>query len=508
MAEQERPEEQRTVRLASIVAVDVVGFSTTSERDQRKAARQVESLRARIEQVAAAHGGRLFNTAGDGFMCEFGSAGSALGAIQDLLDKRPKGEPPIRVGAHVGDVVVTVTNDLLGHGVNVAARLQALAAPRSALVSAEFRSMARNSPSAAFQSRGRQPLDNIEQKVQTFEILSQRQRFTRFAKRVGMGAVTVAALAGLAFVSPYVFRTVQEQLQLRTQAEASAPAPETPADVTVQEVAAITPAPNAAPTFQPGGQVFRDCDPVLNWWCCPAGFSACRIAGQRKPAARAMRDRSARSRCRPSPSPRPKITFAQWDARVAAAAATLTPRQIAAGAAPTACLIGVSWTDASVYVAWLQRANHRPGLSPAQRSRMNTPRALARARVMPSATRSLRAKPCSAYAAPVPSRRCRRMRLGFTASTATPPNGCRIATRPSYDLAPIDGGAIEAEQCANWVFRGGSTAMRLAPSASRRGEGGCGHALCPALASVSPVRYADRVMLARRAKMRLGLCAA
>ena len=125
-----------------------------SERDQRNAARKVENLRARIERVAAANSGRLFNTAGDGFMLEFASAGSALGAIQEILDRRGKGEPPIRVGAHVGDVIVTATDDLLGHGVNVAARLQELAEPGTALVSAEFRSMARNSPQAAFQSKG------------------------------------------------------------------------------------------------------------------------------------------------------------------------------------------------------------------------------------------------------------------------------------------------------------------------------------------------------------------
>ena len=90
MSEQ-KGEEQRVVRLASIVAVDIVGFSTMSERDQHKAARKVEGMRARIERVAAIHGGRLFNTA---------SAGAALGAIQDILDKPARGEPRIRVGAH------------------------------------------------------------------------------------------------------------------------------------------------------------------------------------------------------------------------------------------------------------------------------------------------------------------------------------------------------------------------------------------------------------------------
>ncbi len=91
---EQKPDEQRVVRLASIVAIDIVGFSTMSERDQQKAARKVEAMRARIERVAAAHGGRLFNTAGDGFMLEFASAGAALGAVQDMLDKPGRGEPP------------------------------------------------------------------------------------------------------------------------------------------------------------------------------------------------------------------------------------------------------------------------------------------------------------------------------------------------------------------------------------------------------------------------------
>ena len=87
------------IRLASIVAIDVVGFSTLSEKDQRKAARSVEVLRARVLDVARRHQGRLFNTAGDGFMLEFASAGSALSAINDLIDNRTKREPNIRVNA-------------------------------------------------------------------------------------------------------------------------------------------------------------------------------------------------------------------------------------------------------------------------------------------------------------------------------------------------------------------------------------------------------------------------
>src|SRR5262245_31901957 len=226
-----------------------------SERDQRNTARKIEALRTRIESVASANGGRLFNTAGDGFMLEFGSAGSALGAIQGVLDKRAKGEPKIRVGAHVGDVVVTATNDLLGHGVNVAARLQALAAPGTALVSAEFRSMARSSPTAAFQAKGRQPLDNIEQRVQTFEILSKRQRFIRSSRRVGGWVTTLAVVGVLAYFSPTAYRYYQDYTARNQQAQTHAavpPATPSTAQQGTSLASVVAPQTPAAPTFSPG----------------------------------------------------------------------------------------------------------------------------------------------------------------------------------------------------------------------------------------------------------------
>src|SRR5262249_44794376 len=107
---------------------------------------------------------------------------------------------------HVGDVIVTITNDLLGHGVNVAARLQGLAKPGSAMVSGEFRSMARNSPQAAFLARGRQPLDNMEEKVATFEILSSKQRFGRQVKQVALIAVVLGVLGSIPFVYPHALQ--------------------------------------------------------------------------------------------------------------------------------------------------------------------------------------------------------------------------------------------------------------------------------------------------------------
>ena len=72
-----------------------------------------------IEGIASRHGGRVFNTAGDGFMLEFASS---LVAVKAALELAETCEPKVRVGVHVGDVMVQPNGDLLGHGVNVAAR--------------------------------------------------------------------------------------------------------------------------------------------------------------------------------------------------------------------------------------------------------------------------------------------------------------------------------------------------------------------------------------------------
>jgi class 3 adenylate cyclase len=79
-----------------------------------------------IEAIAARHGGRVFNTAGDGFMLEFVSS---LAAVEAAIELAETCEPKVRVGVHLGDVLVQLNGDLLGHVVNVAARLMAKSDP-------------------------------------------------------------------------------------------------------------------------------------------------------------------------------------------------------------------------------------------------------------------------------------------------------------------------------------------------------------------------------------------
>jgi len=75
--------EQR--KLATIMGVDVVGYSHAAETDERAAAEAVQRLRTALDEVVASNGGRVFSTAGDGFMVEFPAAASGVAAARALL---------------------------------------------------------------------------------------------------------------------------------------------------------------------------------------------------------------------------------------------------------------------------------------------------------------------------------------------------------------------------------------------------------------------------------------
>jgi adenylate cyclase len=156
-------------RLATIVALDVAGYSARTEADEAKTTAEVMALRGVIEGIASAHGGRVFNTAGDGFMLEFGSS---LAAVEAAFVLAENCEPKVRVGVHLGDVVVQPNGDLLGHGVNVAARLMARSDPGSALVSADVRRTIRGPLAERLVSRGSLQLDKMTETIEAFALLA------------------------------------------------------------------------------------------------------------------------------------------------------------------------------------------------------------------------------------------------------------------------------------------------------------------------------------------------
>ncbi len=121
-------------RLAAILAADVVGYSKLIEQDETGALSALRAMRQNVlEPLLAEHRGRVVKLMGDGFIVEFGSVVSAVAcaaATQRQLAKSQKDIAPerrivLRMGVHLGDVVVE-GEDLLGDGVNVAARLEQL----------------------------------------------------------------------------------------------------------------------------------------------------------------------------------------------------------------------------------------------------------------------------------------------------------------------------------------------------------------------------------------------
>ena len=149
---------ETTRKLATIVALDVAGYSARTEADEARTTAEVAALRKVIDAIAAKHGGRVFNTAGDGFMLEFRSS---LAAVEAAFELAGTCEPKVRVGVHVGDVVPQANGDLLGHGVNVAARLMARAEPGSSLISADVKRMIRGPVAERLLSCGTFKLDKM-----------------------------------------------------------------------------------------------------------------------------------------------------------------------------------------------------------------------------------------------------------------------------------------------------------------------------------------------------------
>ncbi len=154
-------------KLATIVALDVAGYSARTEADEAKTAAEIAALRGVIEGIAARHGGRVFSTAGDGFMLDFGSS---LAAVEAALELAETCEPKVRVGVHLGDVVVQPNGDLLGHGVNVAARLMAQSSPGAALISAAVRQTIRGPIADRLQSHGMLKLDKMAETIEAFAL--------------------------------------------------------------------------------------------------------------------------------------------------------------------------------------------------------------------------------------------------------------------------------------------------------------------------------------------------
>jgi len=176
--EQNDPSAQSLERkLATILSADVAEFSRLMGEDEEDTLRTFRGHKQVFESLVAMHRGRIFNTAGDAILAEFNSAVEAVRCATDIqaaLRTRNDKLPPnrqvrFRIGINLGDVMLQGA-DLMGDGVNVAARLQTAAEPGGICISGSVHDQIRNKLSLSFFSLGEKSFKNIQQPVRTFSI--------------------------------------------------------------------------------------------------------------------------------------------------------------------------------------------------------------------------------------------------------------------------------------------------------------------------------------------------
>jgi TolB-like protein/class 3 adenylate cyclase len=166
-----------TRKLAAILVADVVGYSRLAEADEDRTLARLRGLRSDlIDPAIAAHHGRLVKRTGDGSIIEFRSVVDAVRCaieVQNDLIERNAGLPPerrieFRVGIHVGDVVEESDGDLMGDGVNVAARLEAVCEPGGVCLSEDAWRQVRDRVKEAFVDLGEKAFKNIVRPVRVY----------------------------------------------------------------------------------------------------------------------------------------------------------------------------------------------------------------------------------------------------------------------------------------------------------------------------------------------------
>jgi len=159
-------------KLTTILAADAADYSGSMESDEVRTLEALRAARAVFAQVIARHHGRIANTAGDGLIAEFPSVVEAVQCaieVQRELSAPSEHALRFRIGVHLGDVLVD-GDDLLGEGVNLAARLQGMAEPGGILISQQVYDQVQKKLSVGFQYLGERRPKNFEESVAVYSV--------------------------------------------------------------------------------------------------------------------------------------------------------------------------------------------------------------------------------------------------------------------------------------------------------------------------------------------------
>ncbi|MDH2380786.1 adenylate/guanylate cyclase domain-containing protein [Bradyrhizobium sp. CER78] len=165
-------------RLAAIVAADVAGYSRLMGLDEVGTAHTLREHRKVTDALVAKHGGRLVKSTGDGVLLEFSSIVDAVEcavAVQVVMAERNEGVPVdrrmmFRIGINLGDILIEEGDDILGDGVNIAARLEGIAEPGGICISASAYEQVRGKVPADFTDLGEKSLKNIARPIRAYAL--------------------------------------------------------------------------------------------------------------------------------------------------------------------------------------------------------------------------------------------------------------------------------------------------------------------------------------------------
>lgn len=266
LSERQSASVARQRKLAAILCADIAGFSRLMGEDEAATYDGLARLRAAIDPLISLHRGRIVSTAGDGFLADFGSVVDALSCAVEIQEAaRAVNEPLsperrllLRIGVNLGDVIVADDNDLFGDGVNVAARLQTLAAPGGICLSRTVYEHVRNKLPLVYRSLGSHRVKNIAEPVHTYAVATGAPRraglrLTRRLALYAMAAVLVVVNFGLL---AWLVRGSLLHAPSSASAAAAVSSLAAPAHLAERIAVAVLPFKNLSP--EPGQDYFSD----------------------------------------------------------------------------------------------------------------------------------------------------------------------------------------------------------------------------------------------------------
>ena len=199
-----------TRKLAAILAADVAGYSKLAGADEERTLARLRALRSDlIDPTIAIHHGRVVKRTGDGVLIEFRSVVDAVRCaieVQNGMVERNAGLPPerrieFRVGIHLGDVVEESDGDLMGDGVNIAARLEGIAKPGAICLSEDAYRQVKSRLDLAVSDLGATQLKNIAEPVRVYALEVGKAAQAKPTKPTARKQLPILALFGAGIVA-------------------------------------------------------------------------------------------------------------------------------------------------------------------------------------------------------------------------------------------------------------------------------------------------------------------